>query len=103
MEYRPLGRTGLKISKLSLGGSALGRAVTPADEAEAVRTVHLALDLGINLIDTSPLYGTTRAETVLGMGLRGLRRDRYILATKVGRYGLRDFNFSAERVTRSFD
>ena len=103
MDYRPLGRTGLNVSRLSLGGSALGRVETPEAEAEGHRAVHAALDLGINLIDTSPYYGATRAETVLGRALRGVRRDRYLLATKVGRYGWRDFDFSAARVTRSFE
>ena len=103
MEYRPLGRTGLKVSKLSLGGSPLGRVTTAEEEAEAIRTVHAALDLGINLIDTSPYYSATKAETVLGRALRGVRRDRYLLATKVGRYGLREFDLSAARVLRSFE
>lgn len=68
-----------------------------------MRTVPLALDLGINLIDVSPYYGLTKAETVLGRALRGIPRDRYILATKVGRYGADEFDFSAERVTASVD
>jgi L-galactose dehydrogenase len=63
------------------------------------------LELGINLIDVSPYYGLTKAETVLGRALAGLPRQRYFLATKCGRYGanLDDFDFSAARVTRSVD
>ncbi len=103
MHYRALGRTGLNVSVLSLGGSSLGGAFRETDDAESIRTVHTAFDLGINFVDVSPYYGATRAETVLGRALRGIRRDRYILATKVGQYGDGAFDFSAERVTRSLD
>ena len=103
MKYRLLGQTGLNVSVLSLGGSSLGGAFGPIDEEEAIRTVHVALDLGINFIDTSPYYGDTRAELVLGKALKGVSRDRYILATKVGQYGAEQFDFSASRVTRSLD
>lgn len=103
MNYRNLGNTGLQVSVLSLGASSLGSVFRPIDEAEGIRTVHEALDLGINLIDVSPYYGITRAETVLGKALKGIPRDRYLLATKVGRYGDDEFDFSAARVTRSVD
>ena len=103
MHYRKLGRTGLDVSVLSLGGSSLGGAFRQTDDAESVRTVHTAFDLGVNFVDVSPYYGATRAETVLGRALREIRRDRYFLATKVGQYGDGAFDFSAERVTRSLD
>jgi L-galactose dehydrogenase len=103
MHYRTLGKTGLSVSVLGFGGSSLGGAFRQTDDAEAIRTVHVALDLGINFIDVSPYYGATRAETVLGRALRGVARDRYVLATKVGQYGQGEFDFSAERVTRSLD
>ena len=103
MEYRTLGKTGLKVSALSLGASPLGSVFRTIDEAAGIRTVHLALDLGINLIDVSPYYGLTKAETVLGKALKGIPRDRYVLATKVGRYGEAQFDFSAGRVTASVD
>ena len=104
MEYRILGKTGLKVSTLSLGASSLGGGVFRAvEETEAIRTVETAFDLGINLIDVSPFYGLTRAETVLGKALRNIPRDRYYLATKVGRYGDGEFDFSAKRVTASVD
>jgi len=94
----------LKVSALGFGASSLGGGVFgPVDEQQAVRTVHTALDLGINLIDVAPFYGGTRAETVLGKALRGIPRDRYFLGTKVGRYGDGDFDFSAKRITRSVD
>lgn len=103
MHYRSLGRTGLKVSVLSLGGSSLGGVFRTTDDDESIRTVHAAFDLGINLVDTSPYYGATRAETVLGRALRGVSRERYLLATKVGQYGEGEFDFSAERVRRSLD
>jgi L-galactose dehydrogenase len=105
MHYRTLGATGVKVSALAFGGSSLGSAFRAIDETEGIRSVHLALDHGINLIDTAPYYGATTAETVLGKALKTIARDRYILATKVARYGpdLADFDFSAARVTRSVD
>jgi L-galactose dehydrogenase len=105
MKYRTLGNTGLEVSILGLGGSSLGSVFHEIDEAEGIRTVHVALENGINLIDTAPFYGMTKAEAVLGRALRDIPRGRYILATKVGRYGYdrADFDFSAERVTRGVD
>jgi L-galactose dehydrogenase len=103
VEYRTLGKTGLSVSALSLGCSSLGGVFKPVDEPTAIRTVHTALDLGINFFDVSPFYGYTRAETVLGKALKGIARDRYFLATKVGRYGDAEFDFSATRSLRSID
>jgi len=103
MDYRELGQTGLKVSALSFGASSLGSMFHSNDEAAGIRTVHAALDLGINFIDVSPFYGLTKAETVLGRALRGVPRDRYLLATKAGRYGNTEFDFSAGRVTQSVD
>ena len=105
MNYRPLGRTGLKVSVLGFGGSSLGSVFREIDEREGIRAVHAAVEHGINFIDTSPFYGLTRAEEVLGKALREIPRERYLLATKVGRYGYKepDFDFSAARVTRSVD
>lgn len=105
MQYRELGQTGLRVSVLSYGASPLGSVFRGIQEPEGIRTVHTALDLGINLIDVSPYYGLTKAETVLGKALKGIDRGRYYLATKVGRYGAeqKDFDFSAYRVTRSLD
>src|SRR5712691_1255098 len=103
MEYRPLGKTGLQVSTLGFGASPLGSVFRPIDEVEGIRTVHTALDLGINFIDVSPFYGLTRAEAVLGKALATIPRDRYYLATKIGRYGQNEFDFSAPRVTASVD
>jgi L-galactose dehydrogenase len=105
VEYRTLGKTGLKVSALSFGASSLGGAFRDVDEGEAIRAVHVSLDLGINLIDVSPYYGLTKAETVLGKALKTVPRDKYILATKAGRYGAeqKDFDFSEKRVIASVD
>lgn len=105
MIYRSLGKTGLRVSSLGFGGSSLGGAFGPVDEGEAIRAVHAAIDSGINIFDTAPYYGATRAESVLGKALAQTARDRVVISTKVGRYGPRpeDFDFSADRVTRSVD
>lgn len=105
MKYHPLGQTGLNVSAIAFGGSSLGSVFRPTDEQTGIRAVHVAIDHGINLIDTAPYYGDTRAETVLGKALKEIPRERYLLATKVARYGpeISDFDFSAERVTRSVD
>ena len=105
MQLRPLGRTELQVSVVGFGGSPLGGVFRPVTPAEADRTVQAALDAGITYFDTSPYYGATAAETVLGRALAGVPRDRYVLATKVGRYGSRpkDFDFSAGRMERSVD
>ena len=86
MKYNSLGKTGLNVSRLSFGASALGGVYGKVDEAEGIRAVHTALELGINYFDVAPAYGGTVAETVLGKALKGISRDRYYLSTKVGKY-----------------
>lgn len=103
MKYRPLGNTGIQVSALSLGTAPLGGNYGGFDETEGIRAVHAALDMGINLIDSSPYYGITLAETRLGQALQGVPRDRYFLSSKVGRYGLDDFDFSPARMHTSID
>lgn len=101
MRQRPLGGTGLTVSELAFGTSPLGHASDPAAQRQAAAAVHTALELGITFFDTSPYYGATRAEQVLGTALRGVDRSSYVLATKVGRYGQHEFDFGARRVERS--
>jgi len=72
------------------------------DDNVGIAAVHRAFELGINLFDTSPFYGCTKSEIVLGRALKQLPRSEIFVATKVGRYGPEDFDFSAERVTRCF-
>ena len=84
MEYRLLGRTGVRVSPLCLGALNFGAGT---DEAEATRIVHAALDRGVNFMDTANVYNEGRSEQILGRALGG-RRDRVVLATKVhGRTG----------------
>jgi L-galactose dehydrogenase len=87
MQARPLGKTELDVSILGYGASPLGGVFGDVAEGDAVRAVHAAIDLGINLFDVAPYYGITRAETALGQALRGIPRDRYVLATLVVSYG----------------
>src|SRR6516164_8793325 len=103
MEHRELGRTGLKLPVLSFGASSLGQEFRPVDINEALRTVRVALDLGMDFIDTSPFYGRGMSEVLLGIALRGIPRSRYYLGTKLGRYDVNHFDFSARRVVESVD
>lgn len=104
MEYREIGRTGMKVSALSFGASSLGSVFRETKEGEAVAAVHTAVDSGMNFIDVSPYYGHYKAETVLGKALREIKRDKYYLSTKVGRYGkdgVNTWDYSARRATES--
>jgi aryl-alcohol dehydrogenase-like predicted oxidoreductase len=103
METTRLGADGPRISALALGGASLGGVYRPVSQADADATVAAALEAGVNLIDVAPYYGQTRAETALGHALRGVTRDRYVLMTKVGRYGDDEWDFSRDRVLREFD
>jgi L-galactose dehydrogenase len=100
--YRRLGKTELTLSTIGFGASPLGNVFGPTDPDEAVAAVHFAIDQGINFFDVSPYYGLTVAEMQLGNALYG-RRDRVVLATKCGRYGMHEFDFSADRISRSMD
>ncbi|CAL1356969.1 unnamed protein product [Linum trigynum] len=104
LELRPLGNTGLKLSCVGFGASPLGNTFGPVSEQDALATVREAFRLGINFFDTSPYYGATLSEKVLGKALKalGVPRNEYIVSTKCGRYS-EGFDFSAERVTRSID
>jgi L-galactose dehydrogenase len=103
MIYRSLGRTGLELSWMSFGASSLGQEFRPVDLGEAMRSVRVALDLGMNFVDTSPYYGRGLSECLLGPALKGVPRDSYILGTKLGRYDANHFDFSAKRVVESVD
>ena len=103
MNYRPLGRTGLEVSVLGFGTSPLGGSFRPADERQGIECVRVALELGINFIDTAPLYGLTSSETILGKALRDVPRASYVLCSKVGQYGNGQVDFSAEGVVRSVE
>lgn len=103
MQYRLLGSTGLEISALSFGASSLGAEFRKIDISEALRAVHVALDCGMNFIDTSPYYGRGMSEVLLGQVLPELPRESYYLGTKLGRYAPSHFDFSARRVVESVE
>src|SRR5881628_3662660 len=103
MQTRALGKTGLNLPIISFGASSLGQEFRNVDLDEAIRSVHVALDAGMNFIDTSPFYGRGMSEVLLGVALRGMPRERYLLGTKLGRYDAAHFDFSARRVVESVD
>jgi len=103
METRLLGKTGLKLPVLSFGASSLGQEFRSVTLDEALQSVRVALDCGLNFIDTSPFYGRGLSEVLLGVALRGVPRDSFKLCTKLGRYDLTHFDFSARRVAESVD
>jgi L-galactose dehydrogenase len=100
---RPLGKTGLQLPILSFGASSLGGEFRPVKLDEALASVRVALDCGLNFIDTSPFYGRGMSELLLGIALQGVPRDSYTICTKLGRYDLGHFDFSAKRVAESVD
>ncbi len=83
MPRRVLGKTGLSVSALGLGCMGMSEFYGSTDNAESVATIHRALDLGINFIDTADVYGRGHNEELVGRALRG-RRDSVVLATKFG-------------------
>ena len=103
MKRRLLGRTGLEVPILAFGASSLGAEFRRVTVEEALASVRVALDLGMNLIDTSPFYGRGMSEVLLGIALKEVPRDTYTLCTKLGRYDLGHFDFSARRVVESVD
>lgn len=111
MQLRPLGSSGLMVSPICLGTMTFG---TPVNEADAIRLIHSAVDLGVNFIDTANVYeGYSRylgsaggvAESIVGKALHG-RRDQLIIATKVGAPigpGPQDRGLSAVHILREVD
>ncbi len=100
---RDLGVSGLKLPIIGFGAATLGGAYGKVDMAAAQSAIAAALAAGMTYFDTSPFYGKTRSETILGDCLRTIPRDKYIIATKVGRYDISSFDFSAQRVRASVD
>lgn len=103
MQTRHLGQTDLDLPVLSFGASSLGQEFRQVDLKEALESVRVALDCGMNFIDTSPFYGRGMSEILLGVALRDVPRDSYLLGTKLGRYSGIHFDFSARRVVESVD
>ncbi len=89
---------------LSFGASSLGSVFHSVRETDAIRAVFTAVEQGMNFIDVSPYYGHTKAETVLGKALKELKRESFLLSTKVGRYGKdgkNTWDYSAKRARES--
>jgi aryl-alcohol dehydrogenase-like predicted oxidoreductase len=103
MEKRQLGATGLELPVLSFGASSLGAEFRSVQIDEVFESVRVALELGLNFIDTSPFYGRGMSEVLLGIALRDVPRDQYTLCSKLGRYDVGHFDFSAKRVAESVD
>jgi aryl-alcohol dehydrogenase-like predicted oxidoreductase len=81
MQYRTLGRTGIKVSPYALGAMMFGVIGNP-DHEDSIRIIHKALDAGINFVDTADMYSQGESEEIVGKALKG-RRDDVVLATKV--------------------
>jgi len=86
VEYAALGDSGISVSKVCLGTWAIGGWMWGgSEEKESIRTIHAALDSGVNCIDTAPVYGFGRSEEIVGKALREHgQRNRVVIATKVG-------------------
>jgi aryl-alcohol dehydrogenase-like predicted oxidoreductase len=83
MQIRELGRSGLKVSAQGLGCMGMSEFYGATDEAESIVTIHRALELGINFLDTADVYGPYKNEELVGRAIKG-KRDQIVLATKFG-------------------
>jgi len=93
----------MELPILGFGASSLGQEFRTVTIDEALRSVRTALDHGLTFIDTSPFYGRGMSEILLGIALRGVPRESYKICSKIGRYDLTHFDFSAKRVAESVD
>lgn len=103
MDTRKLGSTDLELPILSFGASSLGAEFRGVTLDEVFASIRVALELGMNFIDTSPFYGRGMSEVLLGVALKEVPRDDYLICTKMGRYDIEHFDFSAKRVAESVD
>lgn len=103
MQTRRLGKTQLELPILSFGASSLGAEFRGVTLDEVFASIRVVLELGMNFIDTSPFYGRGMSEVLLGIALREVPRDSYMICTKLGRYDVGHFDFSARRVAESVD
>lgn len=103
MELRDLGRTGLRVSAMSLGGAAIGQQYGPVTLAEVADCVHAAIESGVNLIDTSAYYGKGVSEQLLGEALTGGWREKVHICTKAGRLDRDVFDFTPAGMRRCLE
>ena len=85
MEYRDLGETGMRVSAVSLGTWAIGGTWGTVSDEESIRTLHRAVDLGVNFLDTADVYGDGRSESLISRLLKERKDDEIFVATKAGR------------------
>src|SRR5258708_1085638 len=83
MKLRLLGKSDMKMSAIGLGCMGMAQSYGPGDDAESIETLHRALDLGINFLDTAAVYGNGANEQLVGGAIKGRRRE-VVLATKCG-------------------
>ncbi|MGA2415401.1 MAG: aldo/keto reductase [Candidatus Sulfotelmatobacter sp.] len=83
MQFRELGRSGLILPAEGLGCMGMSEFYGPGDDAESIATIHRALELGIDFLDTADVYGPYKNEELVGRALQG-KRDQFVLATKFG-------------------
>jgi len=103
LEKRKLGRTAIELTSLGFGASSIGAEFGQFDIGQSLAAVRLAIESGINFIDTAAYYGRGMSEVLLGQILPEYPRDKLVISTKLGRYAPKHFDFSAKRVAESID